>query len=204
MNRREFVNTLALGGAALGLAVPRSLPAAVPAGPRAGYFPNFELTAHTGRKVRFYDDLVRGKHVVINFIYTAGGDVCREYTENLLEVYRLLGGMVGRDVFPCTITLDPKKDTPAVLAEWARWFGVGPAWPFLTGQPAQLDLLRRKLGFAGPETKPGMDMGQHMGIALYGIEPLDRWTAIPVLSRPAFFAERVLSIRPPGKEAARG
>jgi len=35
-----------------------------------GYFPNVELTTSDGRKVRFFDDLVRGKKVLINFMYT--------------------------------------------------------------------------------------------------------------------------------------
>ena len=37
---------------------------------QARYFPNFELTTHQGRKVRFYDDLIKDKVVVINFMQT--------------------------------------------------------------------------------------------------------------------------------------
>ena len=42
--------------------------------PRGGlawrdYFPNVELTTHNGDRVRFYDDLIQGKVVVINFMY---------------------------------------------------------------------------------------------------------------------------------------
>jgi protein SCO1/2 len=36
----------------------------------AGYFPNFVLRTHEGKPVRFYDDLVKGKTVLINFMMT--------------------------------------------------------------------------------------------------------------------------------------
>jgi protein SCO1/2 len=47
--------------------------------PRGGlawrnYFPNVELTTHNGDRVRFYDDLIKGKVVVINFMYATCTD----------------------------------------------------------------------------------------------------------------------------------
>ena len=62
------------------------------------YFPNFELTTHDGRKVHFYDDLIKDKIVVINFMYVKCEGICMPITENLKRVQKLLGPRVGRDL----------------------------------------------------------------------------------------------------------
>src|SRR5262245_27302386 len=65
----------------------------------ADYFPNVELTTHEGKSVRFFDDLIAGKVVMINFIYTSCPDACPLETARLAEVQDVLGERVGRDVF---------------------------------------------------------------------------------------------------------
>ena len=79
------------------------------------YFPNFELTTHEGKKVRFYDDLIKDKIVVINFMYANCEGICIPITMNLKRVQNLLGDRVGRDIFMYSITLKPKEDTPRRL-----------------------------------------------------------------------------------------
>ena len=66
------------------------------AGPRAGYFPNVALRTHEDKSVLFYDDLIAGKFVLINFMYTGCGEICPGMTANLVEVQRLLSERVGR------------------------------------------------------------------------------------------------------------
>ena len=58
---------------------------------RKRYFPNFELTTHEGKKVRFYDDLIKDKIVVISFMYVKCEGVCMPVTMNLKKVQNLLG-----------------------------------------------------------------------------------------------------------------
>ena len=85
------------------------------------HLPNVELVTHEGKKVRFYDDLVKDRKVVINFMYTnCADDTCPITTANLVQVQKLLGNRVGRDIFFYSITLSPDQDTPAVLARHAR------------------------------------------------------------------------------------
>jgi protein SCO1/2 len=170
------------GAAALGAA---GLPAPAAATPtQASRLPNLPLETHDGRRVRFYDDLLRGKTVTINFMYTLCGDICPGMTQNLVEVQRLLGDRVGRDIFMYSLSLQPEYDTPAVLRDYAEGFGVGPGWLFLTGAPADLETLRRRLGFTDPDPALDADPEQHIGVLKYGIEPLDRWGGCPALSRP--------------------
>src|SRR5262245_36851788 len=82
------------------------------------YFPNVVLTTQDGKKVRFYDDVLRGKVVSINFIYTNCGDVCPLDTAQLIQVQKLLGTRVGKDVFMYSISIDPEHDTPDRLKRY--------------------------------------------------------------------------------------
>src|SRR4051794_22681385 len=73
----------------------------------ADYFPNLPLTTQDGASVRFYDDLIKGKTVAIDLIYTTCKYACPLETARLVQVQRLLGGRVGRDIFFYSITIDP-------------------------------------------------------------------------------------------------
>lgn len=109
-------------------------------------FPNVPLTTHEGKQVLFYDDLVEGKVVVINFVYTSCKDSCPAETARLKHVYKELGDRVGRDIFMYSISIDPDHDTPEVLNEFTRRYRIGPGWLFLTGAEADVTLLRKRLG----------------------------------------------------------
>src|SRR5712692_11871739 len=116
------------------------------AGPRARYFPNVLLRTHENKTVRFYDDLVKGKVVLINFMFTSCKRFCPVTTPNLVKVQAALGDRVGRDVFLYSISLDPATDTPEVLTKYANAVGAGPGWTFLTGKAEDIGKLRRRLG----------------------------------------------------------
>jgi protein SCO1 len=142
--RRFLAALLALAGA---IALP-TLAIAAPDDTRfnGDYFTNLEVVTHDGKAVRFYDDLIKGKRVVINFAYLNCSDICPLSVSRLAEARRKLGDMVGRDVFIYTITLDPARDTPELLKMYADAFEAGPGWTFLTGKPENIDQIRYKLG----------------------------------------------------------
>ena len=192
MKRRNLLTGSAL--APLALLTPRVSAAAPPASPASRVvLPNVALTTHENRRVRFYDDLVRGNRiVVINFIYAQCADICPGSIANLVQVQQALGARVGRDVFMYSITLEPKKDTPNILAHYAHGFGVRPGWEFLTGQPADIDRLRRALRFAQSDPVLDRDKSQHTGMLRIGNEALDRWTACPTLMNPARLAREIM------------
>src|SRR5919199_1353872 len=123
---------LAVAYAAVTL-VTNNLPAAQPQRWAAGDFPNVALTTQDGARVRFYDDLLKGKSVAIDLIYTDCKDECPLETARLVQVQKLLGDRMGKDLFFYSITIDPKHDTPEVLKDYADKFHVGPGWQFLTG-----------------------------------------------------------------------
>jgi len=198
MERREFLSMLGGSPPAAGRGTPA--PRTASRGPRAGYLPNFELTTHEGKRVRFYDDLLRGKLVLINFMYTHCSGFCPGQTANLVKVQRHLGDRVGRDVFMYSLTLDPEVDTPRVLREYAEAYDTRPGWLYLTGKPAEIEIIRRRLGFVDLDPARDVERSTHTGVVLYGYEPLDRWAACPALGEPDLMASNILSLigeRPP-------
>ena len=95
----------------------------------ADYFPNVTLLTQDGKKVRFFTDVIKGKVVALNFIYTNCPDACALETARLREVQRILGDRVGRDVFLYSITIDPKHDTPKVLKNKKPTSTPSALWP---------------------------------------------------------------------------
>lgn len=136
------------------------------------YFPNVVLTTHDGKKVRFYDDLIRGKVVSINFIFTSCGDVCPLDTAQLRQVQKRLGDRVGKDVFMYSISIDPEKDTPEKLRRYMHMFDVKPGWTFLTGARKDIELIQRKLGVRTVEPKR---IKEHDARLLVGNERTASW-----------------------------
>ena len=167
---------------------------------RDQHLPNVELVTHEGRKVRFYDDLVKGKVVAINFMYATCRGACLPATAHLVEVQQSLGVHMGRDITFLSISLEPKSDTPEVLKKYAQTHGVGPGWYFLTGKPEDIELLRRKLGAYELDPILDADRTQHAGIVVLGNEPKGRWKAISALSNPVRIRQAIeRSILPPSQ-----
>jgi protein SCO1/2 len=158
---------------------------------RERHFPNLLLTTHEGKKVRFYDDLIKDKIVIINFMYVKCEGVCPGITANLARLQKLLGSRLGRDVFMYSFTLKPEQDSPEVLNSYAKAYHTRRGWTFLTGKPEDMELLRRKLGFTDPDPKLDADKSNHIGNIRYGNEPLLRWGSFPGLSRASWMAESI-------------
>ncbi|MCJ7800012.1 MAG: SCO family protein, partial [Polaromonas sp.] len=171
------------GGAALTPLLTASAPASAgKAGPRAGYFPNSVVQTHDGKKLHFYDDVVQGKIVVFNMMYSVCTGVCPGNTANLLQVQQALGSQLGKNVFMYSLTLQPEFDTPKVLRDYVRSYHIEPGWTFLTGRPKEMEAIRRKLGFFNDDPRIDADLANHTGMVRIGNEALDRWTMLPALS----------------------
>jgi protein SCO1 len=160
-----------------------------------GYFPNAIFQTHEGKKVKFYDDLVKGKLVVFNMMLQACSDgICPNMTANLRRVQQALGARVGKDIFMYSITLLPEHDTPKSLNAYAKAFGVQPGWTFLTGTPKDTDVIRRKLGFYDLDEKKDADKSTHTGMIRIGNEAYNRWCMVPALSTPKMIKDAILSM----------
>jgi protein SCO1/2 len=143
---------------------------------RRRHFPNVPLQSHDGQLARFYDDLVKDKIVIINFMYVNCADgSCPVTTHTLAKVQQLLAPRVGQDVFMYSITLDPENDTPQTLQAYAKSHGAGPGWIFLRGSPRDTEVLRRKLGFWDRDPEIDRDKASHAAMIRYGNEPRLTW-----------------------------
>jgi protein SCO1 len=159
--------------------------------------PDVEMITHENRSVRFYADMVKGKVVIINFMFTSCDGFCPLTTANLVRVQAALGDRVGRDVFLYSITLDPDHDTPEVLQQYRQEIGAKPGWIFLTGKLETIERLRRKLGVYDLDPVIDADKTKHSGVVVYGNDAKDRWAAMPGLAKPEFIAKTVLRVAPP-------
>jgi len=198
MNRRELLTFRGRAPLTTGLATPAPIAerkwADIP--PRESirkrYFPDVTLLTHEGRSVRFYDDLVKDKMVVFNFMYATCNGICPTVMLNLSRVRKILGDRVGHDIFLCSFTLKPREDTPEALAEYARKHHIEPGWSLLTGQPDDIERLRHTLGFYDSNPERDRDTSNHIGNIRYGNEPLMRWAACPGMSDPEWIAKSIL------------
>lgn len=162
------------------------------------HLPDVTLITQDGQRVRFYDDLIKDKIVTINFFFAHCEEICPLVTANLVKVQRLLGVRVGRDIFMNSITLKPEEDTPQELRKFMAKFNARPeGWTFLTGNSADIELVRKGLGFTYPEPAIDKDKTQHIGNVRYGNEPLMLWAACPGMANASFIAESITwMIRP--------
>lgn len=162
-------------------------------GPHADYFPNLVVYTHERRRALFYNDLLRGKRVLINCM-SLKSEAVYPVTEILVKVQRLLGNRLGLDVFMYSLTLDPEHDTPRALSAFAKRHGVKPGWLFLTGQPDVLEALRGRLFFHGgghQQHGRAQVADCSRGLIRYGNEAVGLWGAVPVKTEPERIIERL-------------
>jgi protein SCO1 len=129
------------------LAFPAALPAHEAGGnqrlPVIGPAPQFTLTSQEGTPLALAD--LRGKVVAVTFIYTGCPDICPMLTQKMVDVQNELGAEFGAKIAFVSISLDPERDTPEVLKDYAQFWGAKPeGWSFLTGSlEAVRDVTRR-------------------------------------------------------------
>ena len=155
----------------------------------ADYFPNVPLVTHEGETVHFFDDLIQGKVVAINFIYTTCPDSCPLETARMAKVQKLLGDRVGQDIFMYSITIDPEHDTPEVLAKYAERYDAGPGWWFLTGKESDITLLRQKLGLYIEEIQDGSN--NHNLSLIIGNQTTGKWLRRSPFENPFILAKEI-------------
>lgn len=160
---------------------------------RLRHLPNIELISQDGKRVRFYDDLVKDKKFVINFMFTHCDKACPMITANLARVQKMLPDRIGHDIFIYSITLKPEDDSPRVLKQYAKAFNAGPGWLFLTGRPKDIQLLRAALGFTYPDPVQDADLNNHIGMLRIGNEPLMRWAACEGQAHASWIATTILT-----------
>lgn len=108
--------------------------------------PHFNLTDSSGRP--FDSNSLKGKVWIADFIYTNCPGPCPRMTSQMHGVERKIEG--DEDVRIVSFSVDPARDSPPVLNDFAHRFG-GPTahWSFLTGAPETLHNLARNVFMVG-------------------------------------------------------
>ncbi|MGJ9416334.1 SCO family protein [Massilia sp. CMS3.1] len=178
------------------LGVAAAIPAIAARPQSKEYLPNVVLQTHLGEGVRFYDDLVKGNKVVVfNMIYTACQNICPPNTANLIQVQKMLGSRMGRDIFFFSITLQPEVDKARDLQEYARRYGIAPGWTLLTGRRKEIDIVRKTLGFVDPDPAVDESLERHTGMLRIGNAGIDRWSMVPSLLKPQQIVKSITSMK---------
>jgi cytochrome oxidase Cu insertion factor (SCO1/SenC/PrrC family) len=122
-------------------------PLAKPKRDPQAYFSDRELYTQDGRKMRFYSDVLKGRTVVINTIYTNCQDACPLITAQMNQVRAKLGDSFGKDIHFVSISTDPARDSPQAMKKYAAAQSADvPGWLFLTGKQADIEFILKRLG----------------------------------------------------------
>jgi len=137
----------------------------------ANYFPNVPVIDQNGRTLNFYDDVIKGKIVVISFIYTSCQDVCPLTTARMAQLADKLGeDVMGRDLFFISMSVDPENDTPERMKAFADAFDAGPGWLFLTGKLQDIRAINYKLG-----DRSDRGLSEHRNEIVLGNDAIGDW-----------------------------
>jgi len=152
------------------------------------YFTDLPLLTQDGKTVRFYTDMLKGKVVLISFIYTNCTEICPILMPNLVEIQNKLGDRFGRDVSLISISVDPEDDTPVELKKYGEKYGARPGWTFLTGKKENVDWVVYKLG------QYTEDFEDHSMLFLLGDVKNARWVKMRGDMPPENVAARLLDL----------
>ena len=116
--------------------------------------PQVVLMDQAGQPLALQD--LRGKVVLLTFIYSACADVCPLITAAMTGVQQHLTARERFDVFFLSVTLEPEVDTPAVLQAYAEHHGADlTSWAFLTGSPTAVQAVWQAFGLTVKRRRGG-------------------------------------------------
>lgn len=153
--------------------------------------PDVVLRDQNGDRVKVWSELIRGKVVVMNFVFTSCTTICSPMGAHFGELQK----HVGSDVRLISVTIDPGTDTPAKLKQWSRQFKAGPSWTLLTGEHEDVERLLKALGVYTP------NRFNHGPVLLVGDATSGKWLRANGLAAPADVVAMIGRVRAPATAA---
>jgi protein SCO1 len=161
------------------------------ASPGARRLTNALLLTHENEEVRFYDDLIRGRQVVINYMYADCHAACPKVTATMVKAYEHLKDRMNRDLFFYSISVNPEKDTPAALKKYAEEQRANlPGWTFLTGDPFDIETIRFRL-FRMNHPGIDLDYASHASTLRIINDALNVWTTAEAFASLKTILQRI-------------
>jgi protein SCO1/2 len=152
--------------------------------------PDFTLTDQDGKEVRASD--LRGKVLLVSFIFTTCNGTCPATTHRMAKVRQLV---TDKDVVFLSITLDPARDKPEVLRNYIRLYDLDVSrWHFLTGPP---EMVAKVIEAWGMWAKPAPNGQLDHPSRIFLVDRKQRVREIynVDLLRPADVAEDIAELR---------
>jgi protein SCO1/2 len=147
------------------------------------------LTDQNGRKVKLKSEVLGDKLVVMDFAYTNCTTVCPVLTALMAQVQTQLGEAAGKEVALVTITVDPARDTPARMKEYAAKHGAKPGWLWLTGPTGTVNEVLKGFDAYAPNFE------DHPPLVLVGDTKTGEWTRFFGFSDPKDIVAKVNELR---------
>jgi len=150
--------------------------------------PDVEVLDQNGNALHFYSDLIKGKTVAINFIFTNCTTICPPLAATFARVQKDLGDKAGRDVHFISISVDPLTDTPERLKAFGAKFKAGDGWTFVTGDKQEIDKLLNALGASVSRRE------DHSPTVIVGNDVKGVWTRTYGLARSAQLVGLIMDV----------
>jgi protein SCO1/2 len=153
------------------------------------FFTDLEVVDQNGERLRFYSDVIKGKVVLISFIFASCEDACPMVAQKLNQTRAAMVPAIRDDVWFVSLTVDAANDTPEDLKEFARKQGANEdRWLFLTGDKKNIDTIIYKLG---QYTK---DISAHSTMMLAGNAVTRHWTRVLPMTPPTGIAMQMRNL----------
>ena len=139
--------------------------------------PDVIVQDQNGKSLNFYTDLVKGKVVAVNFVFTTCTAIC----PSLTATFRRVQEQLAEQKVPAqliSVSVDPTTDTPERLQEFATKFKVEPGWTFVTGSTSDIDSILKGFGVSVA------NKNDHTPMVLIGNDEAGYWTRMYGLSSP--------------------
>lgn len=158
------------------------------------YFTDTEVVDQNGKHLRFYSDVLKDRVVLINFIFTNCQDYCPMVTQKLIQTRSLMADSIKDDVWFVSVSVDPERDTPEAMKEFASKQGVDDSrWIFLTGDKKNLEFLVQRLG------QYTQDVEAHSTLMLAGNTRTRHWSRVMPMLKPPGIAQQMRALAEEGK-----
>jgi len=203
---QKMITTVAIGGALLGVSIGPSeageadghaAPVAASDDVKAR-IPDTVLIDRDGKKYRFFSDLVKGKTVLMNAVYTTCPGVCPIQTSIFARVQKMLAERGDSDVHIISVSLDPVTDTPERMRDFAEKYDPAPGWYFLTGTKDDVREVLQAMDLYSAEP------ASHTPIAAVGHEPGQVWMKMINVTSPAEIVSRLEYVEGMGRKKTDG
>ncbi len=153
------------------------------------FFTDTEVIDQNGKKLRFYSDVLKGRVVLISFIFTNCEFACPMQAQKLKQARAAMVPAIKDEVWYVTLSVDPERDTPEAMKQFAERQGVDESrWIFLTGEKQNIEYLIKKLGQYTP------DIESHTTLMLAGNTKTRHWTRVLPMVPPEGIAQQMRAL----------